>query len=99
MRNYSGRDFCYLPRGRRLRQKTQTEALIISFIFVRVRNSRSVTEMELSDWLQRGPYHTVHNKPYLTQNITDYNETFTCDRAKRSLPLATLKNGFCKPEV
>ena len=27
--------------------------------FFPVRNSRSVTEVELSDWLPRGPYHTV----------------------------------------
>ena len=31
----------------------------IPIYFFRVRNSRSVTQMELSDWLPRGPYHTV----------------------------------------
>ena len=31
----------------------------ILIYFFRVRNSRSVTEMELPDWLPRGPYHTV----------------------------------------
>ena len=36
---------------------------------------------------------------YLTQNGTNYNEIFTCDRAKRYLQPVTLKNGYCKPGV
>ena len=36
--------------------------------------------------------HKSQNDSKLTHNVNNVNETFTCDRAKRYLPLVTLNN-------